>query len=322
MEYRRLIKFGNSSFVVSVPKDWLRKNHLEKGDMVYVSENGSNELVIVPNLPQQERELKEVTINIDTKPIKRIKRELISAYLKDFSIVTLTGKDLEKQAGDIRNIIQNLMALEIIEQTKDKIVTQDFLNLREVSLSDLIRKMDIITRAMLSDLSLCLEKNLGSNMTHREMDVNKMSYVILRVVRRGLSDPEYAKTLRISPLQLFELWNIGSQLELVADQADELAQEISINQLTQEQKTFVKSILERIEAMYLQVMKAFYTSDLGVAYEVSALKSEVAQLCRQERKSSSLLHKQKAVDPHYSCIIERLIALGKEVNSIARRVYS
>ena len=32
MGYRKLIGFGDSSFVVSLPKDWINKHGLKKGD--------------------------------------------------------------------------------------------------------------------------------------------------------------------------------------------------------------------------------------------------------------------------------------------------
>jgi phosphate uptake regulator len=34
VEFRRLIGFGKSSFVVSLPKNWIEKNKLVKGDLV------------------------------------------------------------------------------------------------------------------------------------------------------------------------------------------------------------------------------------------------------------------------------------------------
>ncbi|MDO8656313.1 MAG: AbrB/MazE/SpoVT family DNA-binding domain-containing protein, partial [Nanoarchaeota archaeon] len=39
MEYRKLISFGKSSFVVSLPKSWVIQNKLKKGDLIYMEEN-------------------------------------------------------------------------------------------------------------------------------------------------------------------------------------------------------------------------------------------------------------------------------------------
>ena len=72
MEYRKLIKFGESSFVVSIPKTWMTKNNLKKGDLVYFSENGNNELIIAPQLKEEDKEEKKIIINADNKDIKKI----------------------------------------------------------------------------------------------------------------------------------------------------------------------------------------------------------------------------------------------------------
>ena len=41
MGYRKLIGFGDSSFVVSLPKDWVNKHGLKKGDGLIVDvDNG------------------------------------------------------------------------------------------------------------------------------------------------------------------------------------------------------------------------------------------------------------------------------------------
>ena len=59
MEYRKLIKFGNSSHVISIPNNWLKKNNLNKGDTVYLDENGGKELVLTPEKKENVIEDKE-----------------------------------------------------------------------------------------------------------------------------------------------------------------------------------------------------------------------------------------------------------------------
>ena len=47
MEYRKLIRFGKSSLVISLPKGWTEKNKLGKGSLVYLDVN-SEGLVVSP----------------------------------------------------------------------------------------------------------------------------------------------------------------------------------------------------------------------------------------------------------------------------------
>ena len=54
MDVRKLISFGKGSYIISMPKTWVEKNKLKKGDFISVSDDGF-ELVLSAN--QQEKGL-------------------------------------------------------------------------------------------------------------------------------------------------------------------------------------------------------------------------------------------------------------------------
>ena len=70
MEFRKLIKFGKSSFVISLPKKWLEKNKLKKGDLLYVSEN-ENGL----SLTSKDNEKKEFKVNDSERKVLQVSRQ-------------------------------------------------------------------------------------------------------------------------------------------------------------------------------------------------------------------------------------------------------
>jgi antitoxin component of MazEF toxin-antitoxin module len=76
MEFRKLINFGKTSHVVSIPKAWLLKNKLNKGDTVSLQEVDGN-LLLSPNTGQAKKEPKEIVINVDNKDKSQIQRELM-----------------------------------------------------------------------------------------------------------------------------------------------------------------------------------------------------------------------------------------------------
>jgi len=45
MNIRKLVKSGSTSHTIALPKDWLTKNNLKKGDMLYIKEE-NNEINI------------------------------------------------------------------------------------------------------------------------------------------------------------------------------------------------------------------------------------------------------------------------------------
>ena len=46
MHARKLVKAGSASHTVSLPKSWLEKNMLKKGDTIFIIEKSDSELTI------------------------------------------------------------------------------------------------------------------------------------------------------------------------------------------------------------------------------------------------------------------------------------
>src|SRR3989344_7551729 len=112
MESRKLIKFGNSSHVVSLPTSWLKKNNLNKGNTVFLKENG-DDLIVSYALKEELREQTAITINSDNQDRECLAREIVSAYLHRFNTINIIGREIPKRAKEISDTIHNLVALEI-----------------------------------------------------------------------------------------------------------------------------------------------------------------------------------------------------------------
>ena len=137
MEYRKLIKFGESSHVVSLPTAWIRAHGLKKGDLIYLEENGNKELVLTAGAERERIDArKDIIINLNNKDIALVKREIVSAYLNGISKITVTGTNFNKHRKTIRDLTNILMALEIIEEGSDRMVLKDFLNFDDIEIKD------------------------------------------------------------------------------------------------------------------------------------------------------------------------------------------
>ena len=83
MNIRKLVKAGIASFTVSLPKEWIEKNKLKKGDSVYIVEKSANELLLSTEMKEQPKELNEITIVTENKDLETIRREITSAYVNN-----------------------------------------------------------------------------------------------------------------------------------------------------------------------------------------------------------------------------------------------
>lgn len=279
MEYRKLISFGKSSYVVSLPKAWVTQNKLKKGDLIYFDE-AANNLVLQPRPSSTVEEEKKITINVDGKDLRRIYRELISAYIQNHKTISLVGNDIKGKAKDIQKLIQNLVALEILEQDSKKIIAKDFLNLNDISLDQIIRKMDVITHSMLKDCQEMFTEDNYENIYHRDSDVNKFRFLIFRIIWYGLENPALIyKKLKLNQRDIFNYWWLAYSLEAIADYAKRIARQMREVQLSPKGKKEFIELLGIIETMQAEIMKAYYTKNIEKVHDVLQERYNLIQHC-------------------------------------------
>ncbi|MCE4605797.1 MAG: AbrB/MazE/SpoVT family DNA-binding domain-containing protein [Desulfurococcales archaeon] len=89
VETRKVQRLGSSSLVVTLPKNWARKNKLKPGDPIYMVDDG-DQLKIVPGSDRKPSIMEEVAIKY-TKNIKELGLEKIikCAYLNGYNSIRI-----------------------------------------------------------------------------------------------------------------------------------------------------------------------------------------------------------------------------------------
>lgn len=281
MEVRKLISFGKGSYVISIPKAWVIQNKLKKGDHVYLQDAKEN-LILSPQLSDGTSPETEITINIDGKTLKQIKREIIAAYINNYKTIRLLGKEIKEKARPLQHIIQGLIALEVMEQTTTSIIAKDFLNLESVSLQMIIRKLDIITRSMWSDCEKMFDEDLSENIDHRDKDVNKLSFLVFRIVRFGFENPYFtSQKFNMTFIELLQHWFVAYNLESIADEAKRVARYMQRIKLSKEKQKEYLEIIKMIRENYMRIMKAYYEKDINAVHEVLDKRMEIIRIAEE-----------------------------------------
>src|SRR3989344_1666070 len=268
MEYRKLISFGKSSYVISLPKSWIRQNQLKKGDLIYVDERENS--LVLDSKETSVIEEKSKAISVDGKSIEWITRELNSAYIENYREIVLTGKELKEKSEAILPKIRELIALEVMELDGNKIVTKDFLNMNKVSIPELIRKMDMIIRSMLKDCANIFAEDTVDNIYLRDKDVNRLSFLIYRAIRYGIRNPSLMlKNFDVKPIDLLNDYWVGFHLEAVGDSAKRIARELRKSNLPVNKQKEFSLLFNQVTEFYLGALKAYYQKDHKTSLELS-----------------------------------------------------
>ena len=100
MHYRKIIRFGKSSFVVTLPLSWIRKHNLTKGSILYCSQK-DNELSYTPSQKQEKLEKTKV-VEIKNQKFNKIETELVSAYINNYHKIKFIGTKLHEHTSQIK----------------------------------------------------------------------------------------------------------------------------------------------------------------------------------------------------------------------------
>lgn len=315
MEFRRLISFGKSSFVVSLPKAWISQNKLKKGDLIYLEESGPK-LVISKKENEGGEAEKEKTIYIDGKDTVAVSREVCAAYIQNNHKIIFRGKEVKTRIKELQGVVQSLIALEIMEQTEDSVIARDFLNMDTVSVAELIRKMDIVTRTMMKEAcNIFIEDNYES-LNQRDRDVNRLYFLFYRTILYSLENPLKAlKNFKLGGLDILKTQYIGFYIEAIADEARRTARYARLLKLNPQKQKQIQKIMAILNEHYVETMKAAYNKDLERAFVLSGKKNALD-------KDIDALEEDIPKIPNLNKVIIRLQRMNSLIHNLGRIVYT
>ena len=323
---RKLISFGKGSYIISMPKSWIEKNNLKKGDLISVSDDGF-ELVLKASQEVQKPEIKEIDIDAKGKNMELLKAEIVSSYLNDYDTINILFDSNSKEAPRIKDIIRNLSGLEIMEQTSTRIAAKNLININEISIKNVIRRMDIITRAMMEDAILCCSGQCTyDSIYHRDIDVNRLFFLGYRAIKNAMKNPRIAKSLGTEPWQLHSDTLIILRLEKIADSQKRIARYLCTASLDRVTLAELDNLHTDISGAYKEVMKSYYNQEKQIAFQIEVTNKDRTSACDKFLEKYTHTHgssKNKSTNSNLvvvAKIIENLKATAAETRMIARTV--
>ncbi len=233
VERRKIQKTGSSSFIVTLPKDWIDSIGIKPGDYVLVYEHGSK-LIITPSYSEAQQLSSEITV---LKPVSvdEIFRVLVSQYLAGYDTITIVFKTnisgLAKKISELKNLARvKLAGVEVVDETYDTLVLKILLNLKELPLMRAIRRLHLIVNNMLADaLEAFRTKNTGlaEAVIQRDDEADRFHFMIIRQLSLALLDIRIMHELGISnPVETLNYRILARNLERIADHAVNIAHNV------------------------------------------------------------------------------------------------
>ena len=224
------MSLGKSSLVISLPKEWMQINNLEKGDAVSFNIQRDRSLVVYPST-QKKPEPKEITLSVSQNEEEiLITQKILGAFLNGYSGITLTSEKIftVTQTRAIRNMAGRLY-MRVMEADSKCVYIQNLMDESKASLEQAIQRMHLISRSMCEDVINALKNGdieLAKSIHALDDDVDHFAFFILRILRNAAQDPTLANELHVDPLDCMDHQMLVYRMEYASDYAADIARHI------------------------------------------------------------------------------------------------
>ena len=191
MEFRKIQFTGRSSYIISLPKKWVREHNLGQGDVIPLSINPDGSITIFPKEPREISERKVLTIPRRFSPDMAV-RLAISAYIQGYDVIEVVFKEeMPIYKVKVRKVLQSLPGVEVILDEPQRIVAKSLLDEDEINISELLMRIRSLVVSMLGDLELLIpspdDKEILRDINDLENELDRFYFLIIRAVNRLLS---------------------------------------------------------------------------------------------------------------------------------------
>lgn len=313
METRKVQITGGNTYIVSLPKKWVKAAGIKSGDSLRIIPQRDGTLVIEPETGDK-KVVHKKTFTVDGDKPDHLLRKLIGAYISGYSLINLNSK--ERFDPNLRKTVRQFSRLvigpEIIEESLKNMVIQDFIDPSELSMGKGIKRMYLITRSMHQDAFTALDEedvDLALDVSSRDTEVDRLYYLISKQFSTMLRNPR-AGTSISSLVENHHYLLLARLIERIADHACKMA--IHISQIGQlDDKKLVKE-LSHLSSLSLGIieagMKGLEEKDINVANRAIATIGELRSKCDDLFLDIKAMESELAVSLAY--IIESILRTG------------
>ena len=223
--------------LVSLPKEWIDANNLNKSNQVEIETNQNN-LSIRTQLSK--RPSKEVEISYPLSEGEGIVPTITGAYLLGFDIIRIVGKSSISinDRESVRGSMRKLVGLEIIDEDATNISIQFLLDETSINPQNILKRMSSIALGMFNDVVLSIKNGDKTNLetiANRDAEINRQYFLLVRLIRSTIMDTRLAGIFNLENIDILDYRIAANTLEIAGDTVVELS------------KSLIKSNLSKIE---------------------------------------------------------------------------
>jgi phosphate uptake regulator len=282
---RKVLEMGGGTLLVSLPKEWTRRNGVRKGATLDVSEISPGKLMVSPMRSGEEKP-KEFVVEYPGEGMSQVTNDVTGAYLLGYDIISVAGaRTMSRKDRDaLKATIRRLVGLEIMDEDSKRMTVQFLLESSAVIPERIVKRMSGLLGGMLREVGEALgrkDSKLLGLVAERDDEVDRLYFLLVRVTRGAVTRPEVAERYGLSPVDLIDYRVLASFLESVGDGVTELSRKLSEAQGPREAFREYAACVADLGEMNDLATQAFISRRAGrprsINAEVDDLASQISQ---------------------------------------------
>lgn len=261
---RRLQRIG-SSILVSLPKEWVVANKLDKSSQVEI-ETTQNSLSITTQ--QSKKPTKEVEIPYPLSKEDSVVANITGAYLLGYDLIRIKGKSTIsiKDRENIRASMRSLVGIEIIDEDAKTITTQILLDESSVNPQKILKRMNSIAQGMFIDvLDMLQNHDQLASVVDRDSEINRQYFLLVRLIRSAIVDKRLAATFNLEDMDILDYRLAANIIENAGDTivsiTDTVAKSMAFKTMAKSHFNLISDIAKDIEEIQTKSVDAFVLND-------------------------------------------------------------
>jgi len=310
--------------LVSLPKEWIDANNLDKTNQVEIETNQNN-LSIRTQLSK--RPSKEIEISYPLPKGESIVPTITGAYLLGFDIIRIVSKspisftDRESVRGSMRRLV----GMEIIDVDATNISVQFLLDETSVNPQNILKRMNSIALGMFSDVVSSLETGDKSNLetiANRDAEINRQYFLLVRLIRSTIMDTRLAGIYNLENIDILDYRIAANTLEIAGDTVVELSKSLIKSNLSKTELKKLHGFASDIEEIQTKSIDSFISNDRSLA--INAITLQRNNFSKISKIRSSLESKKQISLTLFDLIymFEKILQSWSDITDLVKPSYT
>lgn len=332
---RKIQLSGGSTYIISLPKDWIEELKIKVGENITVVKNSNQSITLFPREQEDKKNTTAVIYSSQKDSGDSVKRKIIAAYLAGYKTIQLKTNGIKissEHTRSVRELVRlSMIGTEIVESSSEVMTIQILTRLPELSFETALKRMYLMATNMVKESIESLEEVDTSHadlVVNMDDEVDRFGLYMRRNLVLAVGNENILRDMGLKkPSDCLEYRTIVSKIERIGDHASLIAKRIKFIEekidpkITIKIKKLSEKSLEVFEEAITAVQNHDFQKGENVAEKVNKVieeEKEIMSKIKESEKNATIirfvLEDLRRIAEYSSDIAE--VAIDENIHSI------